>query len=150
MKLLFLFFNAVLFLGVQSFAFAPRLSSSSRAQTTKLNYEHDSDPVTATAATFSKSKPKVCVITGSSQGLGKAMALELARYGQKVVVNYFPGLDDDAQIAVEEINQAGGEGFAVPADITNSEQIDEMFHKIVERFGRVDGEFYLFAPSLFS
>jgi short chain dehydrogenase len=117
---------------------------------TKLHYESDEkvikSPVVAADVGESSSKPnnnnpdtKVCVITGASQGLGRAMALELARYGQKVVVNYYPGLDDDAQATVEEINGLGGDGFAVPADCTDPHQIKEMFETVVDHFGRVDG-----------
>jgi UDP-N-acetylglucosamine:LPS N-acetylglucosamine transferase len=79
---------------------------------------------TATAETplskSAKSEPKVCLVTGSSQGIGKAIALELGRCGQKVVVNYIQGCEKDAEETVEEIKSLGGDAIAVQADCTLS------------------------------
>lgn len=80
----------------------------------------------------------VVLITGASQGLGQAMAYELAKNGQNVVVNYYPGLEEDAEATVAEIEALGGVGMALPADCTNEEQVNRMFDKAVARFGKVD------------
>ena len=66
------------------------------------------------------------------------MAYELAKNGQKVVVNYFPGLEKDAEQTVSEIEKLGGEGLALPADCTNEEQVNKMFDDAVSHFGKVD------------
>ena len=58
---------------------------------------------------------KVCLVTGASRGLGAAIALELGKAGQKVVVNY-AGSEAMALAVVEEIKAAGGDGIAVQAD----------------------------------
>ena len=62
---------------------------------------------------------KVILVTGSSRGLGKSIALDLGRHGQKVVVNY---VSDGSKAAAEEtcaaIQAAGGDAFAVQADST--------------------------------
>eukprot|EP00545_Synedropsis_sp_CCMP1620_P001218 CAMPEP_0119013390 /NCGR_PEP_ID=MMETSP1176-20130426/8425_1 /TAXON_ID=265551 /ORGANISM="Synedropsis recta cf, Strain CCMP1620" /LENGTH=292 /DNA_ID=CAMNT_0006966479 /DNA_START=86 /DNA_END=964 /DNA_ORIENTATION=- len=82
---------------------------------------------------------KVCLVTGSSRGLGKAIALELGKYGQKVVVNYVSdGSKESAEATVEEIKALGGDAMAVQADSSKPEAIDAMFKEIVETFGTCD------------
>ncbi len=58
---------------------------------------------------------KVCLVTGASRGLGAAIALELGRAGQKVVVNY-AGSKDRALAVVEQIKAVGGDAIAVQAN----------------------------------
>ena len=81
-------------------------------------------------------KGKVAFVAGGSQGLGKAVAVEMAREGAKVVIC---GLDDpELPKAVEEIRGAtGGEVIGVPADVTDSEQARNFIRKGVEHFGTV-------------
>lgn len=81
---------------------------------------------------------RVILITGASQGLGKAMAFEFAKYGQHVVVNYYPGLEEDAQATLEEVKKLGGDGMILPADTTNKEQVDEMMDAAFQEYGHVD------------
>jgi hypothetical protein len=60
---------------------------------------------------------KVILVTGSSRGLGKAIALELGKNGQKVVVNYVSdGSQDSAADTVKEIKALGGDAIAIQAD----------------------------------
>jgi 3-oxoacyl-[acyl-carrier protein] reductase len=60
---------------------------------------------------------KVILVTGSSRGLGKSIALELGKYGQKVVVNYVSdGSKEGADATVAEIKALGGDAIAVQAD----------------------------------
>jgi 3-oxoacyl-[acyl-carrier protein] reductase len=70
---------------------------------------------------------KVCVVTGSSRGLGKAIALELGKHGQKVVINYVSeGSKGAADDTVREIMAMGGDAMAVQADSTcKSEKVDK-------------------------
>jgi 3-oxoacyl-[acyl-carrier protein] reductase len=82
--------------------------------------------------------PKVVLITGASQGLGKAMALEIAKHGHKLIVNFYPGLEEDAQQTVDEIALAGGEGIAIAADCTKPEQVHKMFDQALDHYGKVD------------
>jgi len=58
---------------------------------------------------------KVCLVTGASRGLGAAIALELGKAGQKVVVNY-AGSKDRALEVVEQIKAVGGDAIAVQAN----------------------------------
>jgi 3-oxoacyl-[acyl-carrier protein] reductase len=84
-----------------------------------------------------KLENKVAIITGSSQSIGKTVALRFAKEGAKVVVNYLshPEL---AQLVVKEIQDNGGESFAFQADVSNEQQVAEMVRRTVETFGTVD------------
>ena len=79
---------------------------------------------------------KVAIITGARRGIGKAIALRLARDGAKVVV---ADLDkEDCEKVVKEIEGAGGEGLALKLDVTNEEEIIEAVRKAKEKFGKID------------
>ena len=58
---------------------------------------------------------KVCLVTGASRGLGRAIALDLGKEGCKVVVNY-AGSEDAAKEVVSEIKELGGDAIAVQAN----------------------------------
>jgi len=80
---------------------------------------------------------KVCLVTGASRGLGRAIAINLGQAGQKVVVNY-AGSEASALECVEDIKAAGGDAIAVQADCSNPDSIKQMFKKIVEEYGTCD------------
>ncbi|MCX8021079.1 MAG: NAD(P)-dependent oxidoreductase [Chitinophagaceae bacterium] len=88
-------------------------------------------------------KNKTIVITGASRGIGKAIALRLAREGANIVVaaksvKEDPRLGGTIYSAADEIEAAGGKALAVPCDIRFTEQIEAMVKKAVERFGGID------------
>ncbi|WFR58411.1 3-oxoacyl-[acyl-carrier-protein] reductase [Anaerocolumna sp. AGMB13025] len=80
---------------------------------------------------------KVAIVTGASRGIGRAIALTLARYGAKVVVNYC-GSKEKAEEVVELIKKDGGSGAAYQADISDFLAVQQMFADVVKEFGRVD------------
>jgi enoyl-[acyl-carrier protein] reductase III len=80
---------------------------------------------------------KVAVITGASRGIGRALAMLLAREGASIVVNYKVN-EDLASEAVREIEAAGGRGIAVQADMESPEEIDALFDAVEREYGRVD------------
>ena len=82
-------------------------------------------------------KDKVAVVTGASRGIGKATALALASQGAKVVVNYARS-SDAAEATVKEINKAGAEAIAVQADVSQSDEVDNLIKSTLDKFGRVD------------
>lgn len=68
---------------------------------------------------------KVILVTGSSRGLGKSIALELGKAGQKVVVNYVSDSSkESADATVEEIKSLGGDAIAVQADSKKNKNTD--------------------------
>lgn len=80
---------------------------------------------------------KVALVTGASRGIGRATALELAKRGAKVVVNYLNN-KTKAEEVVAEIKKNDGEAFAWQADVANEAEVKKMFAVINERFGSVD------------
>jgi 3-oxoacyl-[acyl-carrier protein] reductase len=80
---------------------------------------------------------KVCLVTGASRGLGAAIALELGKAGQKVVVNY-AGSKDKAEEVVEAIKAAGGDAIALQANCSDQDDIKAMYKTIIEEYGTCD------------
>ncbi|MCS7282003.1 MAG: SDR family oxidoreductase [Anaerolineae bacterium] len=79
---------------------------------------------------------KVALITGASRGIGRAIALRLARAGAKVVV-CSRKMENVAPVA-EEIRAGGGEALAVEAHVGQREQVETMVARALETFGRID------------
>ena len=80
---------------------------------------------------------KVALITGGSRGIGRAIALRLAKDGVKIVVNYKAN-EDAAQWVVNAVEQMGGEAMTVIADVSDNSSVDDMVKKIDEQWGGVD------------
>jgi 3-oxoacyl-[acyl-carrier protein] reductase len=79
---------------------------------------------------------KVAVVTGSGQGIGKGIALRLAREGASVVVN--SRTEKNVRAVAAEIRQQGGTALEVPADVTDERQVDDLYRCTLEAFGKVD------------
>lgn len=77
------------------------------------------------------------LVTGAGQGVGKGIALELARAGCAVAVNY-PSRRDLAQETVNQIVAQGGQAFPVQGDVRSSAQVKKMLDAIAKRFRRLD------------
>lgn len=80
---------------------------------------------------------KVAVITGSSRGIGAAIAKMLATRGAKVVVNYRSN-PEAAESVVADIVAAGGEAFAVQADVSHSNEALRLIKTVVDTYGQID------------
>jgi 3-oxoacyl-[acyl-carrier protein] reductase len=80
---------------------------------------------------------KVAIVTGSSRGIGRAIALKLAGNGASVVVN-FAGNADKAQEVVAEIEKLGVKAIAIQADISKVADIQRLFEQAIKHFGKVD------------
>lgn len=79
----------------------------------------------------------VAIVTGAARGLGRAIALELAAAGAKVVVNY-AGSHEKAQEIVQMIAAAGGEAIAVQADVSQAEDVERLLKATLDKYGKVD------------
>jgi acetoacetyl-CoA reductase len=80
---------------------------------------------------------KVAIVTGGSRGIGAAISMELARQGAKVVLN-FVTRDELAEKMVADINEIGGEAYAIRADVSNSEDAAHLVQETIDHFGRLD------------
>ncbi|UXE60848.1 MAG: 3-oxoacyl-[acyl-carrier-protein] reductase [Woronichinia naegeliana WA131] len=80
---------------------------------------------------------QVAIVTGASRGIGRATALALAATGVKVVVNYAQS-SAAADSVVQEIQQDGGTAIAVKADVSKSEEVENLIQQTQEQWGRVD------------
>ncbi|MGH9793613.1 MAG: 3-oxoacyl-[acyl-carrier-protein] reductase [Candidatus Acidiferrales bacterium] len=81
-------------------------------------------------------KDKVAVVTGASQGIGRATAFALAEAGAKVALCARNA--EKLGAVAQEITAAGGEGLAVPMDVAEADQVKAGFKRVQEKFGRLD------------
>ena len=80
---------------------------------------------------------QVAVVTGSSRGIGRACALELARAGATVIVNYTSN-QAAANATLMDILKEGGKGIVVRGDVSNAEQAKQLIDTAIESFDKVD------------
>ncbi len=82
-------------------------------------------------------KESVALVTGAEQGIGRALAIGLARAGANVVVNYLEDLTK-ATAVCNEIESHGCSSMAIRADVSQPKAVHSMFQMIKKRFGRID------------
>ena len=80
---------------------------------------------------------KVAMVTGSSRGLGKALAIELAKHGYDIVVNYARSRSA-AEETVKEIEALGRKAIMIRANVGDVKKLRTMFEQVKEEFGRLD------------
>src|SRR5438477_3968863 len=80
---------------------------------------------------------KHALITGSSRGIGRGIALALAESGVKIAVHYYQN-ERAASDTLRQVLQRGSDGLLVRADVTQPNQITEMFRKVKSAFGKLD------------
>lgn len=80
---------------------------------------------------------KVALVTGSARGIGRAIAINLAAAGARVVINY-QSQEAAAATAVKTIMDNGGEAISLQADVADRLQCEEMIKKVIVEFGHID------------
>lgn len=84
-----------------------------------------------------KLKDKIAVVTGSSRGVGRAVALGLAKEGAKLVVNYTSN-EKAAKEVVSSIQSMGSEAVSIKADVAQKSDVDKLISSAIETFGGLD------------
>lgn len=87
--------------------------------------------------TDNKLKGQTAIVTGASSGIGKAIALGMAKEGACVVINYVSG-DDTVDQMVKNITAYGGKAIGFKADVSKEDQVIAMFEEARKQFGSID------------
>jgi len=80
---------------------------------------------------------KVAIVTGSSRGIGRAIAERFAAEGALVTVNWI-GSEAEASAVVDDVNKSGGQAISVRADVSKLADVKHLVQATIDRFGRVD------------
>lgn len=84
-----------------------------------------------------KFKDKIILVTGSSRGIGKATAIEFAKEGASLVINYTKN-SEAAQDTVNEIIKFGNKAIAIQANVSKEEDVKRLIEKTISEFGKLD------------
>lgn len=79
---------------------------------------------------------RIALVTGARRGMGKAHALALAKQGAKVVVTDIDAAE--CQLVADKIKAGGGEAACFKMDVSNAEEVNQVFDAVIKRFGRLD------------
>lgn len=80
---------------------------------------------------------KIAIVTGASRGIGRGIAIRLAREGAKVIVNHRAS-KEQAEEVVRTIREAGGEAYEMQADVSDFKQAQQLINGVKKQFGRID------------
>ena len=80
---------------------------------------------------------QTAVVTGASRGIGKAIAISLAKEGAEVIVNYSSSLENATKV-VAEINSFGGKAYPLQADISNENSVNDFIKTVLDKNTKID------------
>src|SRR5688500_9842511 len=80
---------------------------------------------------------RTALITGSSRGIGRGIALKLAAQGVRTAITYFTQ-KDAANETLEKVRACGSDGFVIQTDVTHPEDIARLFDRVKQEFGTLD------------
>lgn len=80
---------------------------------------------------------KYALVTGSSRGIGRGIALKLAERGARVAIHYYQN-EAAAQDTLQKVREKGSDGFLAQADICQMRQVESLFERVRNEFGRLD------------
>jgi len=82
-------------------------------------------------------RQQTAIVTGASSGIGQGIAIALAKEGARVCINYHSS-EKGAKDTLDQIREDGGDGFIQQADVSDPEDVDEMFDNTIDQYGTVD------------
>ena len=82
-------------------------------------------------------KNKVALVTGSTRGIGRAIAIEVAKSGIDIVVNDSKNPQEGLEV-VEEVKEIGQRAIYIQADVSDPDQVEDMIERIIKEFDRID------------
>ena len=82
--------------------------------------------------------PKVAIVTGAAQGIGRAIALRLAEDGLDVAINDISSKEKELKGLAEEIQNKGTKALVVTADVTQEDEVQKLVDQTVDALGSVD------------
>lgn len=80
---------------------------------------------------------KVAIVTGASRGIGKQIALTLAKAGANIVINYKQNMDQAEEVA-NEIRDLGQEALVIKADVSKADDVEVLVKTTLDKFGKID------------
>ena len=86
---------------------------------------------------MSNLKDKIALVTGAGRGIGAAIALDMAKAGAKIVVNYSRSAEKAQQVA-DDIEKDGGEALVIQADVGQVSDVNKMFDQVETQWGTID------------
>ena len=77
------------------------------------------------------------IVTGASRGIGKAIAISLAKEGAEVIINYSSSPENASKV-VSEINSFGGKAYSLQADNSNEDSVNNLIKNVLEKNNQID------------
>ena len=82
-------------------------------------------------------KGKIALVTGASRGIGEAIAIDLAKKGADVIINYYND-EEEANRVLQKIQDIGKKGLVIKGDVSDYEDVKSMMEVIEKEYGRLD------------